>query len=186
MKSSLRARRMARNHRRMQQSSKLNLVSLMDIFTILVFFLMVNSGDVEVLQSDKNITLPDSVAEQRPELTLLLKISENDIVVQGRSVASVSEILDQDSDAIESLAKELDYLAGKKPLLTDGEKENGRSVTIMGDQNIPYKLLKRVMTTCVQSDYRDIAFAVNALPKMDEQGFIDADRDNSAIIEGEG
>jgi biopolymer transport protein ExbD len=72
MKSSLRARRMASNHRRMQQNSKLNLVSLMDIFTILVFFLMVNSGDVEILQSDKDITLPDSVSEQKPDLTLLV------------------------------------------------------------------------------------------------------------------
>ncbi len=186
MKSSLRARRMARNHRRMQQSSKLNLVSLMDIFTILVFFLMLSSGDVEVLQSDKNITLPDSVAEQRPELTLLLKISESDIILQGRSVANVSDILAQNSEAIESLAKELNSLAEKEPLLTDVEKENGRSVTIMGDQNIPYKLLKRVMTTCVQSGYRDIAFAVNALPKMDEQAFIDARKGNASVIEGEG
>ena len=62
MKASMRARRMARNHRRMKTPSKLNLVSLMDIFTILVFFLMVNNGDVEVLQADNSIELPESVA----------------------------------------------------------------------------------------------------------------------------
>jgi biopolymer transport protein ExbD len=58
MSSSLRARRMARNHRRLAQTPRLNLVALMDIFTILVLFLMVNNGDVEVLQPERNITLP--------------------------------------------------------------------------------------------------------------------------------
>ena len=33
------------------KTATLNLVSLMDIFTILVFFLMVNSSEVEVLQT---------------------------------------------------------------------------------------------------------------------------------------
>ncbi|MFA7553048.1 MAG: biopolymer transporter ExbD [Spongiibacteraceae bacterium] len=183
MKSSLRAKRMARNHRRMQSTSKLNLVSLMDIFTILVFFLMVNSGDVEVLQSDKDILLPESVAEQRPDQTLLIKISESDVIVQGRAIASVADILASDDNAIKTLDTELKYLAERKPLLTDLEKEKGRAVTIMGDKNIPYKLLKRVMATCAQADYRDISLAVNALPKMDEQRFIDA---NSAQTSVEG
>jgi len=183
VKSSLRAKRMARNHRRTQQNSKLNLVSLMDIFTILVFFLMVNSGDVEVLQSDKNIKLPDSVAEQKPDLSLLIKISETDIIVQGRSVASVADILNSDKEAIAGLSKELAYLAERKPLLTDDEKAQGRSVTIMGDQNIPYTLLKRVMATCAAADYRDISLAVNALPKLDEQAFIEANG-ATAVEEG--
>lgn len=169
MKSSMRVKRMARNHRRMQGSPKLNLVSLMDIFTILVFFLMVNSGDVEVLQSDKNIKLPDSVSEQKPDLTLLLKITPDDVILQGRPVAKVDAVLAQDQEVIEGLAKELNYLAEKKPLLTEIEKEKGRAVTVMGDQSTPYKLLKRVMTTCAQTDYRDISFAVNALPQSDEQ-----------------
>ncbi len=95
MKSSLRARRMARHHKRLHKGSKLNLVSLMDIFTILVFFLIFNSGDVEVLASDKSIQLPDSVAEQKPELALQIKINSSDIIVQGRSVAKVADVLDQ-------------------------------------------------------------------------------------------
>jgi biopolymer transport protein ExbD len=163
MKASFRAKRMDRNHRRMKQVPKLNLVSLMDIFTILVFFLMVNSGDVEVLQSDKNIKLPESVAEQKPALTLLIKISDQDLIVQGRKVASVSDILSQSSNEIEELSKELEYLASRKPLLSHNEKERGRSVIIMGDQNIPYKLLKRVMATCAQTDYRDISLAVSKM-----------------------
>lgn len=184
MKLSIHAKRMAKNHRRHKATSKLNLTSLMDIFTILVFFLMINSGDVEVLQSDKNIKLPDSISEQKPDITLLIKISETDVIVQGRSVAMVDDILAQDEDAIELLDKELQYLAQRKPLLTDLEKEKGRAVTIMGDQNVPYKLLKRVMTTCAQADYRDISLAVNALPAIDEKAFIEANTPQSVLEEG--
>lgn len=178
MKASFRAKRMDRNHRRMKQVPKLNLVSLMDIFTILVFFLMVNSGDVEVLQSDKNITLPESIAEQKPALTLLIKISDQDLIVQGRKVASVSEVMSQTSNDIAALSKELEYLASRKPLLSNDEKEKGRSVIIMGDQNIPYKLLKRVMATCAQADYRDISLAVSKL--------VSEEPSEQAIIEKQG
>ena len=162
MKASLRARRMAKNHKRFSQQARLSLVSLMDIFTILVFFLMVNSGDVEVLQADKNITLPESVSEQKPEMTLTIKVSAEAIVVQGRKIESVAQVLAQSGNAIELLAKELKYQSTRGPELTAREKKTGRSVIIMGDQGMPYKLLKRVMSTCADNDYRDIALAVNS------------------------
>ena len=36
----------------------------------------------------------------------------------------------------------------------------GREVTIMGDKDIPYRLLKKVMATCTESDYGQISLAV--------------------------
>ena len=48
-----RAKRMEKHHKRNKSTAALNLVSLMDIFTILVFFLLVNSSDVETLPSTK-------------------------------------------------------------------------------------------------------------------------------------
>lgn len=164
MSSSLRARRMARNHKRLTQQAKLSLVSLMDIFTILVFFLMVNSGDVEVLQADKDITLPDSVSEQRPDIGLTIKVSSDDIIVQGRKIESVAAVLSQSGNVIPSLGKELSYQAGRDPDLSERELKMGRSITIMGDRAMPYKLLKRIMSTCADTDYRDISLAVNSTP----------------------
>ncbi len=35
-----------------------------------------------------------------------------------------------------------------------------REVTIMGDKELPYKLLKRVMATCTSADYGQISLAV--------------------------
>jgi biopolymer transport protein ExbD len=164
MSSSLRTRRMARNHKRMRQQPKLNLVALMDIFTILVLFLMVNNGEVEVLQSDNKITLPDSVSELRPDLALTIKITPQDIIVQGRSIRRVDDAMAQQGTALEELGQELLQQASREPELTEHEQTAGRAVIIMGDQNTPYQLLKRVMTTCAQSGYRDISLAVNSKP----------------------
>lgn len=160
MKASMRARRMARSHGRMKKVATLNLVPVIDIFVMLLFFLMVNSGPTEVLEADRTIRLPESLADKRPEDALLVKVNGEDIMVQGRKVASVAEVLASDDDTIAGLRQELEVWSERRLQLSDLEKERGRAVTIMGDQEIPYKLLKRVMTTCAQTDYRDIALAV--------------------------
>jgi biopolymer transport protein ExbD len=167
MKTSLRARRMARHQGRMKTGSKLNLVSLMDIFTILVFFLLLNSGDVEVLQKDKSITLPESVAQKKPDATLLVMVNDTDLLVAGRAMAKVKDILALDGLTIPELEQELKHQAARRPNLTESEQEKGRAVTIMGDQSIPYALLKRIMSTCAANDYRNISLAVNQVARAE-------------------
>lgn len=157
-KSSI-AQRMQQNHRRFLKPAKLNLVSLMDIFTILVFFLLINSGDNEVLKMSKHIKLPDSVAEARPETTITVMVTEDDIIVDGRAVATMDDVIKSDG-IIPGLAKELDYLASKRTQLTKEEQTSGRAITILGDHTIPYEILKRVMITCAKSNFRDLSMAV--------------------------
>ncbi len=168
MKQSLRARRMARLHRRHKNQPKLNLVSLMDIFTILVFFLLVNSSDVEVLQNNKSIKLPESIAEKKPDTSLVVMVSSDEIIISGRQITTVKAALAENSEEISALKRELEYLAERKPFSNSEEAKKGRDVTIMGDNTIPYTLLKRIMTTCAQSDYRNISLAVSQLPAKAE------------------
>ena len=86
MRSSRRMARMARNKRAIP---KLDLTSMMDVFTILVFFLLVNSATTEVLQQPKQITLPDSVVEAKPRETVVIFVGKEEVLVQGvRSRAS--------------------------------------------------------------------------------------------------
>lgn len=173
MKQSLRAKRMAKHHRRLNQASKLNLVSLMDIFTILVFFLLVNSSDVEVLQSDKNIKLPASVSDQVPDTNLLVLVSATDVVVAGRSVGSVANLLAATGDKFIPLEQELKYQAQKAGPLAAENQLTGRPVTIMADQKVPYQILKKIMATCAAAEYRDISLAVTQ-------------KEQSATVDGEG
>lgn len=145
------------------KSASLNLVSLMDIFTILVFFLMVNSSEVEVLQTNSKIKLPDSTSEQRPENRLVISVDDTDVVLQGRPVASVAELMDPKVKVIEGLREELQYQAARK-----GEiPELGFEITIMGDRELPYWLLKKIMYTCQDSEFAQISLAVN---KVDGPG----------------
>lgn len=160
MKQSLRAKRMARRQRRMKQASKLNLVSLMDIFTILVFFLLVNSSDVEVLQRDKSIELPTSISDQVPADSLIVRISDKDILVGGRRVASVADVMIDTNSKIAALETELAYQASRAGPLTAEEQQLGRPVNIMGDKAIPYSLLKKIMASCAAADYRNISLVV--------------------------
>ncbi len=179
MKQSFRAKRMAEHHKRLTRAPKLNLVSLMDIFTILVFFLLVNSSDVEVLQNDKTIVLPESISEQRPDTTLIVRVNATAILVGNRSVAQVSEVLAGDENSIASLAKELEYQASRAKPLTDDQQKSGRAVTIMGDQAVPYALLKKIMSTCAAADYRNISLAVTKI----ERGFAPMVEGQSPVVE---
>lgn len=163
MKLSARGKRHAR-HQKKAKAVGLNLVSLMDIFTILVFFLLINSGDVEVLQTDDSLELPSSNSERAPEETLVVMVNREAIVVGGRPLAQLEGLELTESGEIVSLAEELAYLAERKTDPTEREQEEGFAVTIMGDKDTPYSLLKKIIQTCAVHNYRDIALAVNQIP----------------------
>lgn len=159
MKMSRRAKRMERHHQRNKRGVQISLVSMMDIFTILVFFLLVSSTNVQTLPSTKALTLPKSTAEQLPKENIVIVVNGQDVVVQGRKVASVADVLASTEPSIASLKSELDYLASRAttPAGPDGQ----RSITIMGDKAIPYQLLKKIMMTCTLANYGNISLAVN-------------------------
>jgi biopolymer transport protein ExbD len=160
MANSARAKRMDKHHRRHTLAGSLNLVSLMDIFTILVFFLLVNSSEVETLPNTKDLQLPESIAEQKARETVVIIIGESDIIVQGKQVARVDNVMATKGNDIPALRAAL--LAQNDRVLrrTAGNEIEGREVTIMGDKDIPYRLLKKVMATCTGSDYGRISLAV--------------------------
>ncbi len=158
MKLSHRAKRMDRHHKRFGKGG-LHLVSLMDIFTILVFFLLVNSSTVEQLPSTKAVTLPESSSEKLPEETLLILVNNNDLIVQGRKVARADEVMNSDSNIIEGLKQELEIQLAQRIGINKQESDPG-DVTIMGDKEIPYKLLKRILYTLSESNYQNISLAV--------------------------
>ncbi|MBV8209727.1 MAG: biopolymer transporter ExbD [Burkholderiaceae bacterium] len=137
----------------------LNLVSLIDIFTILIFFLLSNSAEVEILPSNKAVKLPESTAEKKPTETIVVLVSENEILVQGRKVADVADVMNVEGDLIEPLKSELEQQSGRQVILHENEAQSHR-VTIMGDKHIPYRLLRKVMVTCARANFGEISFAV--------------------------
>lgn len=160
MVKSARAKRMEKHHARNKSSGTLNLVSLMDIFTILVFFLLVNSSDVETLPNAEELQLPESIAEQKARETVVILIGEEDIIVQGTPVAKVADVMALQGNDIPALRQALQSQNDRVLRREARDDVAGREVTIMGDKEIPYRLLKKVMATCTESDYGQISLAV--------------------------
>lgn len=137
----------------------MNLVSLIDIFTILIFFLLSNTAEVQNLTSSKAIKLPESVADASPKETVVVLVSADEIVVQGRKVADVAQVMAQDGDVIEPLKAALDVQA-RHELVRRENAPQSQPITIMGDRNIPYRLLRKVMVTCARANFSEVSFAV--------------------------
>lgn len=157
MAISRRAQRMDKHHKRAGRTAGINLVSLMDIFTILVFFLLVNSSDGEVLPTHKSVKLPESVSEEIPRQTLVIMITSSDIMIHGKVIASIDAILAEDATATGLLTASLQSAS---PAVAEKGTEIRREATIMGDREIPYRILKKVMARCTEAGFARISLAV--------------------------
>ncbi len=150
-------RRMSRNR---QALPKMNLTSLMDVFTILVFFLLVNSASTEVLETPKQITLPASVVEDKPRETVVIFVSPDEVTVQGEPVARTEDIRAFDGQSIAPIAKRLeeidDRIIGIKTLTV----AESREVTVLADRRVPFDVIKKVMSTATGQGYGRISLAV--------------------------
>lgn len=152
---------MQRHHaRRKDQNASLNMVSLMDIFTILVFFLLVSAANSDILPTPKNIKLPLSTAEKLPKENLVIIVGDKNILIQGKKVADIESVMKSKNNIIMPL---MTALKGKlKSKSTDKVKETvNKGVTIMGDKDVPYLLLKKIMISCSAANFTNISLAVN-------------------------
>lgn len=158
MKTSRRLKRMST--KRMPLITKMNMTSLMDIFTILVFFLLVNSGAAEVLDPPKSVELPESVVESKPRETVVIFVGQDEISVQGKPVALTAEVLQSPNSDIQGikdkLAKIKESIIGPNTLQVSRSQE----VTVLADRKVPFAVIKRVMSTCTSEGYGRISLAV--------------------------
>jgi biopolymer transport protein ExbD len=152
---------MERHHKRSKDSNAtLNMVSLMDIFTILVFFLLVSAGDTEVLPTPKKISLPESTAEKAPKKNVVIMVSEKEIKVFGKKVASVRSVIRSKNPIIPNLMSELQQYGQTARRNKKAKYDPKKGITIMGDKAIPYQVLKKIMLTCASASFTNISLAV--------------------------
>ena len=138
--------RMERQHGRSKKQPPFNVVSLMDIFTILVFFLLVNTSDITPLPNPKGIEMPESIAETTPHESVVVMLSNEQVMLQGEEIISVEEVMKEDSQELAIFVAKLKQLADE--VVPVAEEDPEREVTIMGDKEVPYKVLDRVMRIC--------------------------------------
>lgn len=157
-----RSNNIAKHARRARRSSspRLNLVSLMDIFTILVFFLMLNTGEVEVLQPDERVALPKSFATLRPDESPVIKVNNDTLYFREEALASVAGLQGEEDELIRPLLAKLEAFQQDRTTKDKRRELPDNSIAIMGDESLPYSILKKVLYTCAQAGFRDVALAV--------------------------
>jgi len=138
----------------------LNLVALMDVFTILVFFFLAHSSDTESVSSSNLVRLPESAVDQRPRETLVVMITKDNILLQGDQVTAVGKAMRSSGREINDLRTALREQSGGEPPVQDGSAGTEREVTIMGDKTIPFNLLNKVMVTCTRAGFGRISLSV--------------------------
>jgi biopolymer transport protein TolR len=169
-----RASRIVRNHQLKKKHVVINLVAMIDMLTVLVFFLLVYSSEqVAVVPDRKEVQLPESISETHIDNTVVVIVGETELVVHGRPIARIDEIIAADDVVIPALLGELEADATDMVLLAalpEEERIAARKVTIMADKELPYLLLRKVMATSTAAGYGQLSLAV--LQKASDLAFV--------------
>lgn len=158
MKNSRRMKRMGRSKRKMVTA--LSLTALMDVFTILVFFLLFHSAGADALETPKQIKLPESVVEAKPRETVVITVGPEVVLVQGQAVISTPELLADRIGAVAGITERLAQLEHNIIGISTKTIAENKEVTILADKTIPFKALKKIMSICTEFGYGKISLAV--------------------------
>jgi biopolymer transport protein TolR len=155
-----RIKRHRKRGNKVEGGNHMTLVPFIDMLTILVVFLLVHTSDVDVLPNTKNISIPESISDKKPHPTVVVMITRDELLVDGRAIARVADIARAEDPVIQPLKTALQGQADT--VLADAAKQDiaQREVTILGDRTTPYSVLRKVMATCTEADYGKVSLAV--------------------------
>jgi biopolymer transport protein ExbD len=149
-----------RRRKRHRGASHFALVPFIDMMTILVVFLLAHTAEVDILPNTKNISLPQSLSDRKPGAAVVVMLTKDAVYVDGQAVGSIADVAANATPVFAPL---------KAALIAQNNRAIGgaqnvdiakREVTIMGDRDTPYAILKKIMLTCSDADYGKVSFAV--------------------------
>ena len=159
MKMSKRALRKVRRAKKLTAVAGINLVSMIDIFTIMIIYLLVNAAAVQIVGAEQ-VNLPTSIAVEAPRDNVSIILTLDDVLVDGEPVMKVADIKDNGPPVIAALKQ---ALLSVSPLThtQQATAEDGGEANILADKAIPYSLLKKIMTTCADAQFAKISLGVD-------------------------
>ncbi len=151
-----------KRHNTFVKKATLNLTSMMDMFTIiLVFLLKAYTSEGQLIQPSDTLSLPKSTIKTQSETALNLVVSQDMIMVNDKPVIAMDDVVKQNDFLIAPLQSELLLYANKaKRMEEQFELPFSGKVIIQGDREIQYKDLVKVMATCGMSDYPNMRLVV--------------------------
>jgi biopolymer transport protein TolR len=152
--------RIQRHRKRRHGASHFALIPFIDMMTILVVFLLAHTADVDILPNTKNISIPQSLSDRKPNAAVVVMVTRDSVFVDGKLVGSVAQVVANPGPVFAPLKAAL--MAQSDLILSGAQKIDisKREVTIMGDKGTPYSVLKKIMLTCSDAEYGKVSFAV--------------------------
>ena len=129
----------------------MNLVSLIDVFTILIFFLLAHSVDVQTLSPPAGVRLPQARAEQPPRDGIELAVSGQTVLLQGRAVATLTD------EGLAPLAAALAAQVAQRPAV---QQPLVLPLVLVADRELPYHWLRSLMRSAATAGLTEVSFAV--------------------------
>lgn len=155
--------RLSRRHARQRTTAPvLNLVSMIDVLSILMFFLLINSGQVPLLELVPELELPVAAADAAPDNYVVVSIDDGGVLVGKTRVLGLDELLAEGAapgDVVPALRDAL--LAARAAHPVKPGDEAVKPVTILGDKQIPYTALKRVMASVQAAKFTEVQLAID-------------------------
>ncbi len=137
---------------RIKPFAGLRLNSLIDMFVIILVFLLKSYSVVELnVQIQDNLHLPTSISRKLPMETVVLTVAKNAILVDGIAVAAVGADFEVSGvEAKEAGIPVVTELLSRKfktfeKQASAREEEFKGELTVQCDKEIPYRLLKRLI-----------------------------------------
>jgi biopolymer transport protein ExbD len=130
------------------------------MMTILVVFLLAHTAEVDILPNTKNISIPQSLSERKPDAAVVVMVTKDSVYVDGNLVGSIADVVANSGNVFAPLKA---ALMAQNDLALGGAQKTDiakRKVTIMGDKDTPYSVLKKIMLTCSEAEYGKVSFAV--------------------------
>jgi biopolymer transport protein ExbD len=134
----------------------LTLIPMIDVLTIMVVYLLVHAADTESLPNTRNISIPQSISELKPNATTVVTVTRDMLYVDGEAVVPIARIVASGDPVIEPLRAAL----GRQAASVLGEPGAQREVTVMAEKSLPYSLLRRIVASCSAADYNKVSLAV--------------------------
>jgi biopolymer transport protein ExbD len=155
----MRPYRITRHRKRRHGGSHFALVPFIDIMTILVVFLLAHTADVDILPNTKNIAIPQSISDRKPDAAVVIMLTKDSVYVDGQRVGALSDVM---ADQEPYFAPLKDALVAQNAQRLHGQETDisKREVTIMGDKGTPYSVLKKIMLTCSEAEFGKVSLAV--------------------------
>jgi biopolymer transport protein TolR len=134
----------------------LALIPMIDMLMILVVYLLVHSADMDILPHSQDITIPQSLADQKPRQATVITVTRDMLYVNGEAILTVAALSGTAGQVSEPLRAALDAQAAS---LLPGAEAN-RELTVMAEKSLPYAVLRKIVASSSAAEYTKVSLAV--------------------------